>query len=235
MIKYISAFLLIFVMMTSVAKTEIVKESNILTLNNKNQVGGRLGAWINNGDIPPTQIGNLSDQGFEVNTAINNANFYAEVYFAYNIFPSAFIELSLGISNRGSVNVFENNGLDTTIDIGNLLIYPVLLQFKYYPLAFKNNKLQPFLEAGGGVYFGKRDVLITNDYYSQLYGRTGESEADFNYTVSGGFDWLLSPSLALELNVKHMPINFSKPLIAVKDYKGTSVTIGIKYMKPKKK
>lgn len=229
--KIITFSLIVFLLFASFGQAEITKESNSLTLNNKHQFGGRLGVWINGGETPPAIIYNPLDSADRVVTSIKDANFYIEGFFAYNIFPSAFIEISLGIANRGSVTVFENFGTDTTIDIGNLILYPMLIQFKYYPIASLKSKFQPYFGFGGGLYYGRRDIQLTNNYYTQYYGNFGESESDFNYTLSGGFDWLLNNSLGLDFSIKYMPVNFSNPLVSIKDYKATTVTVGIKYMR----
>ena len=211
--------------------SEITEEKTI-TLNNKHHLGARIGTWINNGETPP-EIAFSIDSTAQIFTDINDVNFFIEGYFAYNIFSSAFIEFSLGLVNRGAVTVVETQGTDTTRDIGNLMVYPMLVTFKYYPMGSMSSKIQPYFSLGGGLYYGRRDIQITSNYYNAYYGNNGDSETDFNYTLSGGFNWLLNNSLALDFNVKYMPVNFSTSLVSIKDYKATSITVGIIYMRNK--
>jgi outer membrane protein W len=188
--------------------------------NNSHQAGIRIGVWSNQGGSPPAVA---SDGSFETN--FHDANFYFEGYFAVRLFTQAMLELSLGIVNRGSVTFIEGG----VTNIGNVLVHPILVQFKFYPLSTFKARLQPYLVAGGGLYYGRRSVQFTRSssiYYGGLSEQTGTS---FNYTLGGGFDWLLGTTLGLEINVKYMSINFSKSLQTVRDYDALTFTIGIKY------
>ncbi|TET94741.1 MAG: hypothetical protein E3J26_04050, partial [Candidatus Zixiibacteriota bacterium] len=111
--------------------------------NEKHQAGIRLGVWANNGESPTDSVG-----VFETN--FKEACFYFEGYFAYRLVPAAMLELSFGIVNRGSVTFREAGATN----VGNVLVYPILLQLKLYPLASLKAKLQPYLLAGGGLYYG---------------------------------------------------------------------------------
>lgn len=192
------------------------------SLHNRHQAGVRLGTWVNLGDTPPESI---SEGGITLETNINNVNFYFEGYFAYNIFSAAYIELSAGIVNRGSVTVRDFYATD----VGNLILYPILLQFKYYPFSTLRSKFQPYIAAGGGLYYGRQDVQFTTDPFFDPY-RQGDSETDFNYTLSGGINWVFNRHIALETNIKYMPIKFSENLILVNDYEALAITVGITYL-----
>lgn len=194
-----------------------------LTLRDKHQVGIRLGVWANNGATVPPYVA-TDDDNIILETDINDASFYFEGFFAYNIMPHLYAELSFGMVNRGSVTLYEYG----TTDVGNLLLYPILLQLKFYPLASFNARLQPYLTGGGGIYYGRRDVQFTDSWY--YYGFDRDSETDFNYTLGAGADWLLTNRLALDLNLRYMAIDFSEGLIAVSDYNALTVTVGIKYL-----
>ncbi|HKK19897.1 MAG TPA: hypothetical protein VJ983_00370 [candidate division Zixibacteria bacterium] len=210
-------------------------ESQTLTLANKHQFGLRLGTWINNGETPPKLV--TATDGSTLKTSVNDASFYLEGYFAYHLIPQTFLQISFGMVNRGSVTYYD--GVQGTTDVGNLMVYPILLQAKLYPLASLPSRLQPYVGVGGGVYYGKRSIQFTNNlfyaYYPE-YSLNHDSQTDFNYTISGGVDWLLSNTIAMDLNAKYMPVNFSNPLVTIKDYKALTIAVGIKYLyTPKKK
>lgn len=199
------------------------------SLKNRHQAGVRLGAWVNLGEDPP-EYDETPDGLTTLETNIGSANFYFEGYFAYNILPATYLELSVGIVNRGSVTV--QNQFST--DVGNLLLYPMLLQIKFYPFSMLRSKIQPYVAAGGGLYYGRQDVQFTTDPFFDPFFQT-DSETDFSYTLSGGVDWLLNNSLALNLNAKYMPINFSETLILINDYDALAITVGVTYLHGGKK
>ncbi len=151
--------------------------------------------------------------------------------------PQTFVQLSFGMVNRGSVTLYD--GTLGTTDVGNLMVYPILLQLKLYPLASVPTRLQPYIGAGGGVYYGRRSIQFTNNLFYQYYpdySLNQDTQTDFNYTLSGGVDWLFSNNWAMDLNAKYMPVNFSDPLVTIRDYKALTVAVGIKYLySPKKK
>ena len=105
-------------------------EDTYPTIERKHQVGIRLGGWINAGDdIPEFAVDTTSLAILE--TSIKCGSFYFEAYGAYAVLPSTFLELSIGIVNRGSVTIQDGQFQD----IGNLVLYPILLQLKWYPFA----------------------------------------------------------------------------------------------------
>ena len=190
---------------------------------NTHQFGIRLGGWANMGGLPPdTLYSSISTAVLE--TKLSGANIYFEGFFGYRLNQQLMLELSLGISNRGSVTL-TNAG---STNVGSVIIYPILLQMKLYPLSTTASRIQPYFFAGGGLYYGRRSTQISSSgFVSDL---DYESESEFHYTFGGGIDLPLGPSIAADLNVKYMPITFSKKFVALEDYKGISITIGIKYL-----
>lgn len=181
--------------------------------------GARLGLWSNQGEAPP-EIG--TDQIFETN--FNDQNFYFEISGARRIIPMTMLEMSLGIVNRGSVT-FREEGRD---NVGNVLVYAVLLQARFYPLAGSAWGLQPYVTAGGGLYYGRRSVQFTTDYYYS--GLDEETGSDFSYTLGGGIDYPLAPAISLELNMKYMNIGFDDGLMTINNYDALAISIGAKYL-----
>ncbi len=189
----------------------------------KHQLGARLGAWSNLGDLPPGTLTNPSNTSI-LRTNLSNNNFYFEGFFGYRINEQLMLELSMGISNRGSVTTSQNN----STNVGNVIIYPTLLQMKLYLLSMTDIRIQPYVFGGGGLYYGRRSTQVSSSGY--VYLDDQESEAAFHYSFGGGFDWPLSNSLAADLNIKYMPIMFTKTFVAINDYKGIGFTLGIKYI-----
>ena len=187
------------------------------------QLGARLGAWSNLGDLPPGILTNPNNNAI-LQTDLSNTNFYFEGFFGYRINEQLMLELSMGISNRGSVTLSQNN----STNVGNVIIYPVLLQMKLYLLSMTDIRIQPYVFGGGGLYYGRRSTQVSSSGYVYLDDR--ESETDFHYSFGGGIDWPLSRSLAADLNIKYMPIMFTKTFVAINDYKGIGITLGIKYL-----
>lgn len=186
----------------------------------RHQAGVRIGVWANNGDLPPSRLEDGSGNVLE--TDINSANIYLEGFGAYRLFSRGLLEFSVGFANRGDVNFLEG-GREY---FGNLILYPILVQFKYYLPRPAGNFL-PYLEAGGGIYYGRHSVQFTNDAY---FAFSEVSGTDVNYVVGGGFDWPVSHSIALGLDAKYMPISFGKGLVEITNYRAITVTVGIKYL-----
>jgi outer membrane protein W len=187
------------------------------------QIGIRLGGWANLGGLPPeTLYSSITTAVLE--TKISNANIYFEGFFGYRLNQQLMLELSMGISNRGSVTL-TNYG---STNVGSVIIYPILLQMKLYPLSTTASRLQPYFFGGGGLYYGRRSTQISSSGY--VGDLDYESETVFHYTFGGGIDLPLGKSIAADLNVKYMPVTFTKQFVALEDYKGLSITIGIKYL-----
>lgn len=229
MVKKLIVITLCIFIPSYAALAQDTAEETYPSLNNRHQAGVRLGAWTNLGEDPPESIRSL-DELVALETNISGTSFFFEGFFAYNILPATYLELSVGIVNRGSVTVQDQ----FSTDIGNLLLYPMLLQVKFYPFAKVRSKIQPYVFAGGGLYYGRQDVQFTTDPFFDPFIQT-DSETDFNYTLGGGFDWLLSNTIAINLNAKYMPIGFSEPLILVNDYDALAITVGVTYLHGGKK
>jgi len=189
----------------------------------RHQLGARLGAWSNLGDLPPGILTNQNNNAI-LQTNLSHTNFYFEGFFGYRINEQLMLELSMGISNRGSVTLSQNN----STNVGNVVIYPILLQMKLYLLSMTDIRIQPYVFGGGGLYYGRRSTQVSSS--GAIYLDDQESEADFHYSFGGGFDWPLSHSLAADFNIKYMPIMFTKTFVAINDYKGIGITLGIKYL-----
>ena len=197
----------------------------------QHQAGLRLGVWSNQGELPPT-AGDITSGETDIitgffKTSINSASAYVEGYFGYRLSSRLVGELSLGTVNRGSVTLADTSGTSAASDVGNLMIYPVLAQLKLYAPKIPNTNLHPFILAGGGLHYGRRNVQFTNsqNYYANWQEETA---TDFNYVVGGGFDWPIAGSIGLDFTVKYMPINMS--LVVIDKYDALAFTIGVKYL-----
>ncbi len=195
-----------------------VTEASQLTLK-KHQAGLRLGVWSHQGGVIPA-----SDTAGTFRTNINKESFFLEGYYGYRIFPALVGEFSLSIVNRGSVT-FEEAG---TSNIGNLLVYSFLLHARCYPLVMVKSKVQPFVSIGGGIYYGRRSVQFSSNYYYAAYNE--ETGVNLNYSFGGGFEVQLSNSIALETGSRFMSVNFSKELMGIKDYDALAFWVGVKYL-----
>lgn len=224
MAKILVSALSLMILLSGTAFTQDDEEEFQSYLGSRHQFGVRIGTWINTGEDPPELV--RSADGFlALEADVSNVNFYFEGRFAYNVFPQAFIEFTVGIVNRGSVTMQE--GIYT--DISNLMLYPFLLRFKYYPINSVRSRIQPYLSAGGGLYHGRQSIQFTTDdiYFAML---NEDSETDFNYVLGGGAEYVLTNKLALDFNFTYMPINFSNPLVLIEDYSAFTVTVGITYL-----
>jgi hypothetical protein len=186
----------------------------------KYQVGGRLGVWGNRGDLPPAT---LEDSISLLRTDIADANIYLEGFGSYRIMPRGLLEFSIGFVNRGDVNL-RVSGREY---FGNLVLYPILLSFKYYFASPTGSGMRPYLQVGGGLYYGRQGVQFTNDPF---FAFNQDSEVTLNYVAGGGLEWPVSGSLALEFNARYMPVNFGEDLVLVQDYQAVTVTAGIVYL-----
>jgi len=189
-----------------------------------NQLGLRLGAWSNLGELPPTLLPNYGNSSADLETKFSDANFYFESFFGYRLNEQLMLELSLGISNRGSVTLSQFG----STEVGSVIIYPILVQMKLYLLSMTDLRFQPYVFGGGGMYYGRRSTQISSSGY--IFTNSTESKTDFHYAFGGGFDWPLSKSFAMDLNIKYMPITFSKSFVAINDYRGIGITVGFKYL-----
>ena len=184
--------------------------------------GIRLGAWIDQGG---------KTVNADINTDLSDVNFYTELYYDHRLFPTLFMEFSLGIASRGDAVVIR----DDTRYIGTINVYTILIQGKYAPLAGRLGKWSPFILAGGGFAFGKHNVDVISgyiDYYD--YYDAQKSEVDIMGVVGGGLDLALSRHIGLNLITKYHPIKFGEELAGVRDFSGLSVSVGLTYFLYKK-
>lgn len=190
-------------------------------LRHAHQAGVRLGVWGNLGQTPPA-----TDLNDNFQSDVGSASFYLEGFAGYRLFGRGVIELAIGTVNRGDVSLRTAGGQR----IGNLLIMPFMLNFRFYPILPKQSKVYPYVFAGVGLFYGRRNVQfieINDPLYSEL---NEESRYSFNYTVGAGADWALARSLALEFQARYLPISFSENLALIRDYEAVAFTVGIKYL-----
>jgi len=196
----------------------------------RHQAGVRLGVWGNLGDTPLEEISDNSSSIVFIND-FKDASFYIEGFAAYRFSPCFMGELSLGVVSRGEVTRRD----PSSSLYGSLLVYPMLLKLKLYPLEQWSFKFHPYLTVGGGIYHARHDIQIASGayYYSTFYEE--ESKTSLNYVLGGGFDWPVATTIGLEFSAQYMPINFSKALIGVTDWSSLTITIGAKYLFESKK
>ncbi|MEW6050185.1 MAG: OmpW family outer membrane protein [Candidatus Zixiibacteriota bacterium] len=190
----------------------------------RHQVGLRLGVWSNMGS-KPLKADTLDGSYYE--TDVKEGSFYFEGYFGYRLVPALMVELAAGIVNRGDVSI-NDNGQSI---FGNLIVYPIQLRAKLYPLAGISNRFQPYVMGGGGIYHGRNSIQFTSSV-DPFVTFVGESQTDLNFVLGGGVDCSVAHNIALDANVAYMPIHFSKDLISVRNYDALTVTVGIKYVLP---
>jgi outer membrane protein W len=191
----------------------------------QHQAGVRLGVWSNSGATPPANTAD-SVSGIIQTSDINSASFFLEGYFGYRLTRLLMAELSFGLSNRGDVVTRDTQfGIN---DVAALNIYPILVQLKLYAPGLMNHRLYPYAAAGGGIYYARNSIQVTDEYYYAQFREA--SETDFNYVLGGGFDYVLASQVGLDFNVKYMPVTFSDRLVGVTDYSALTITVGIKYL-----
>ena len=197
------------------------------------QAGVRLGGWSNLGTRPPDRFDLTTGEYYL--TDFGEGNFYLEGYYAHRFNSSLMLEFSLGIVNRGDVILVEYP--DTlSSSIGTMQIYPMLAKLKFYPFGKRAPKFHPYLLAGGGIYYGRHDILITagwDAYFRREFGE--DSETRFSYVLGCGFDWPLATVVALDLQAQYMPVKFSGDLVGTRDYSSLTITVGVKYLFSAKK
>jgi hypothetical protein len=191
------------------------------------QFGGRIGGWANRGGSPGDSV-LVAPLAYYL-TDFQKTSFYGEAFLAYRLSPHFAAEISLGVVNRGEVVLRDDYLMQS--EIGNLLVYPILVKAKLYPLGKAAVRFHPYVMLGGGVYYGRHDIQIvsaTGDYYYSVFEEA--SETTLSWVAGGGVDWPLASVVALDLQAQYMPINFSKALIDVKDYSSLTITVGVKYL-----
>ena len=197
--------------------------------NRQNQLGLRLGGWANLGDKVPTTLQIDSESGGLVEADISGGSFYLEGYYAYRVTPLLAAEFSFGMATRGDVITTYPTSLGDIRDIGALNVYPILLQLKVYAPFTLASRIQMYLSGGGGIYYGRNSIQITNEsYYATGYRES--SDTDLNFVLGGGLEYVLVSQFALDANFKYMPITFGDKLLGVEDWSATTITVGVKYL-----
>lgn len=185
------------------------------------QVGGRLGLWAHIGEDAPKQ-----DESGNFRADLADQSFYLEASAGYRLTPMLLGEFSLGVVDRGDVTIQDGPNQR----IGSLLITSFLLHARLYPVPGGIGNMVPWASVGGGLYYGKRNVKFTTlgspfyDNYDQ------ESRTQLGYSLGAGIDWVLASTIALETQVRWMPIEFSEDLALSDDFRGVAFTVGIKYL-----
>lgn len=216
---------------TAEAQTTTGDDSNRQKYLASNQAGIRIGGWANRGGMPLDSFQVASGDYYL--TEFGSGSFYLEGHYSHRFKPSWMAEFSIGVVSRGDVTLVDALGSSS---IGALQIYPILAKVKFYPFGSHAPKLNPYLMAGGGFYYGRHDIQITAGYNQALKQAFGEdTETDFNYVVGGGLDLQVASMIALELQAQYMPIKFSGDLIGISDYSALTITIGVKYLTSSKK
>lgn len=194
----------------------------------QHQLGVRIGAWVNVGDTPPERV---QDNNETLTTDIGDASVFLEGEYTHRLNRLLGLGFSVGVVNRGDVvytDAFGDNFY------GSLVIYPILVKVKVYPLAAALTRLQPYVGLGGGLYYGRHDIQLTTSpfYFSEL---DEQSKTKLSYTVTAGVDYPLAGVIGLELSTAYFPAKFSSELVENKDYSGVSVMLGVKYLMSSKK
>jgi hypothetical protein len=200
--------------------------ADVLMAAKYSMVGLRLGAWISSHKA-------LAVEDVTVQNNMPDAGFYTELFLDYRVTPVFMLEGSLGIASRGDA-VIEYQG-DPNRYIGTINLYQALAQIKLSPLAGRSRSVLPFIIGGGGVAWGRQsiDYIVANsNYYNpDVVNRT---ETAFMAVIGAGIDIPLAEQVGLNVAVKYHPITFSNPLVGVKDYSGTAVSVGAAYFWHKK-
>lgn len=185
------------------------------------QVGGRLGVWSHIGEDAPDE-----DESGTFQADLSDQSFYLEGTAGYRLNPLLFGEFTLGMVDRGDVTIQDGPNQR----IGSLLITSFLLHARLYPIPGGIGSLVPWASIGGGLYYGKRNVKFTtvgSPFYDNL---DQESRTQLGYSLGAGIDWVLASTIALETQVRWMPVEFSENLALSDDYRGLAFTLGIKYL-----
>jgi outer membrane protein W len=225
-VSVLTLSLLVSALVLSVAVTGRAQGEEDLPFPIQHQAGIRIGGWANSGDTP---LESFEDDGFSVITDINDGSLYLEGYFGYRLTPAVVGEFSVGFASRGDV-ISEDGFIQ---DVGSLNIYPILLQLKIYTPTSIADKVHFYFSGGGGIYYARNSVTISNEIYYTQYRE--KSVTDFSYVVGAGIDWVLTSQLGLGLNVKYMPVKFNKEMLGIRDYSALTITVGVSYLYASKK
>lgn len=222
------ALLLAGLMVVPVSAQTQQQPSTLDLFSRQNQVGIRLGAWISTGDDVPRETFTDPGSGESVEADIATGSFIAEAFYCYRAWPNVAFEFSFGLSNRGDVISITPTPVGDIRDIGTLNVYPILLQVRLYaPLNF-GSRMQFYVSGGGGVYYGRNSIQISNDIYNSQFRES--SDTDLNFVAGAGFDYVLADQFALGLNAKYMPISFDDELLRTSDWSAATVAVSVMYL-----
>jgi opacity protein-like surface antigen len=216
------AVILILLVTTPARALEISRPDDF---HGKHFAGGRVGIYSNtSGEIPG------EDPSFFLDFSSNSI--YAEFFYAYRLARPLAAEFSIGIFSRGEAQYIRL--IDTVNNIGTdavnnpVLLYPIWLSLKIYPLYKFDLPVHLFLQPGAGLIFGRHDIV---DYYSYTaYAIDTESRAKITYLLAAGFDIQVTRQIGLTAGFKYLPADFGKPLARVEDYTGWTLAFGIGYL-----
>lgn len=182
-----------------------------------NQLGGRIGAWLNAGDAP-VEVGGIDGQRF------SNANMYAEVFYGWRLNNFFVGEASAGVSNRSDIS-FSESGSEL---IGSVNVYPIQLSMKMYPTGSRSLfGLHLYFQGGGGLYVASQ----TSQSIYTISGVSRRSATDFNFLLGTGIDIPVGGSAALNMAVKYHKIFYGgEGFAGLNDYSGVQATIGAAYL-----
>ena len=161
------------------------------------QAGVRLGGWGNLGDKPADTV--FGEDQFNAIPDLNSANFYLEGFLGIRVNPFVVIEGSLGIVSRGDVTAYYPPTGDEFF--GSLVVYPILLKAKLYPMGRTNSSIHPYVLAGGGIYYTKYSIQFTRGYTSSLF-IDEPSKTSFDFVFGAGFDYPLASVIGLDFNAQ---------------------------------
>lgn len=194
------------------------------SLGAKSSLGGRVGAFINNGDEGPMLI--TLDTALLVSQDIRSGGLYAEFFYSYAASQFASLEVAFGITNRTNLQTTQLPNSPLSVVIDAVTLYPIQLSGRFYPFGnLLSRKVRPYGLAGLALIYGTQ----TNEYLN-AYGFDTESNADFSFIFGGGADVMLSNKIGLNLLAKYIPVDFgSDGFYNISDFSGMTITAGVFY------
>ncbi|UCC43867.1 MAG: hypothetical protein JSU65_12225 [Candidatus Zixiibacteriota bacterium] len=229
-IKYMTVALSVFLLLVVTATAQAVDPA--VLFGKQHQAGVRIGAWANLGDLPLKED-SVGSSSFI--SDIGSGSFHFEAFAAYRISRLLVGELSVGIVNRGSVQLKYTDLGGTTSYFGNLILYPILVKLKAYPLRQGLGRLNPYLTGGGGISYARHDLFAaSSESYFPGYLEE-ESAVSGSLVLGGGADWPLASVVGLDFQVQYIGVRFSNGMFETKDWTGLTVTVGVKYLFESKK
>jgi outer membrane protein W len=216
LVGIIALYMMIVFILPSGGNADTIKPGYL----QKNFVGARLGAWSNLGDKDP-----VSDENYAAE--FSGTSIYGEFFYAHRIAPALAFEFALGMYSRGDIE-YINQG---NTYLGAVSLYPIIVTAKFFPLAsVKSLNFYPYIQAGGGVYYGKRDEIdIYYTFYDDDIWRQ-ETETKISYTFGGGIDFAIASQIGITINARYTPIEFGSALAGYEDYSNWDITIGAGYL-----